>query len=55
MYSGGEFPYPLQQDSVTQLYVTVVESQIFDVILNPRKINIHILTDYLKYTFCSGL
>ena len=37
MYGGGEFPYPLKQDSVTQLYVTVVESQVFDVTLKPRK------------------
>ena len=37
MYGGGEFPYPLKQDSVTQLYVTVVELKVFDVTLNPRK------------------
>ena len=37
MFSGGEFPYPLKQDSMTQLYVTVVESQVFDAPLNPRK------------------
>ena len=37
MYGGGEFPYPLKQDSVTQLYVTVVESKVFDATLNPRK------------------
>ena len=30
-------PYPLKQDSVTQLYVTIVESKVFDVALNPRK------------------
>ena len=27
----------LKQDSVTQMYVTVVESQVFDVTLKPRK------------------
>ena len=36
-YGGGEFPYPLMQDFVTQLYVTVVESQVFDATLKPRK------------------
>ena len=37
MYGGGEFPFPLKQDSVTQLCVTVVESKVFDVTLNPGK------------------
>ena len=37
MYGGREFPYPLKQDSVTQLYVTVDESQVFDATLKPRK------------------
>ena len=37
MYSGGDFPFPLKQDSVTQLYVTVVELKVFDATLNSRK------------------
>ena len=37
MYGGGEFPFPLKQDSVTQLYVTVVESKDLDATLKSRK------------------
>ena len=37
MYGGGDFPFPLKQDSVTQLYVTVVESKDLDLTIKSRK------------------